>query len=411
MRFVHTADLHLGASFKGIGAVNADIAKRLRDATYLAFERVIDLTIEREASFLVIAGDVFDGAESPLKAQLFFREQLRRLDEKGILSFIIRGNHDFLSDSESSIRLPKSVTLFPAGSSETVIVQSKSGDELARVCGISYHRRDVQENLAKKLKQKPSELFTVALLHGSFGSAGVGTHERYAPFSVENLRSANIDYWALGHIHKPGVVLDESGMLAVYAGSAQGLNPKETGARGCYLVDAVSKGRATATFLPTAPISWELILLDADGWSERDQCYDAIGEALETIKARGGATLARIECIGRCALHKDLSDREFRRELAEHFNSLADANSSDFVWIEDVKARTGAVVDVSASSESKAIDGEIVRLASEAADSQELLAPVFSRTKAAGVRLAEDHIAEWLLEARDEALGRLLQDR
>ena len=51
-RFVHAADLHIDSPFSGIGEVDGRVATRLREATYEAFQNLVDLCINREADFL-----------------------------------------------------------------------------------------------------------------------------------------------------------------------------------------------------------------------------------------------------------------------------------------------------------------------------------------------------------------------
>ena len=42
----------------------------------------------------MIAGDLYDDGQTLLKTALFLAIQWRRLDEAGIRTFIVRGNHD-----------------------------------------------------------------------------------------------------------------------------------------------------------------------------------------------------------------------------------------------------------------------------------------------------------------------------
>ena len=96
-RFVHAADLHLDSPFKGLeqlGSGFEHIAAALREATFKAFDSVIDLCIKQKADFLLVAGDVYDGTDRSLKAQIYFRDGLDRLSKAGVRSYVIHGNHD-----------------------------------------------------------------------------------------------------------------------------------------------------------------------------------------------------------------------------------------------------------------------------------------------------------------------------
>jgi exonuclease SbcD len=57
LSFVHTADLHLDSPFKGISEINSEIRLELTEATFVAFNKIIDLCIEKQVDFLLIVGD------------------------------------------------------------------------------------------------------------------------------------------------------------------------------------------------------------------------------------------------------------------------------------------------------------------------------------------------------------------
>jgi DNA repair protein SbcD/Mre11 len=72
--FLHTGDLHLDTPFAGLtGAVPPEISARLREATLRAWSRIVDLALEREVDFVVVAGDVFEAETRTLRGQLALR--------------------------------------------------------------------------------------------------------------------------------------------------------------------------------------------------------------------------------------------------------------------------------------------------------------------------------------------------
>src|SRR5215207_3068203 len=113
-RFIHAADLHLDTPYEGIGRASDDVQRALRDASLDAFDALVDLALERNVSFVVIAGDIYDGAERGLRAQMRFLSGLRCLDDAGIRTFIIHGNHDPLDGWSAIARdsWPAGVTIF-----------------------------------------------------------------------------------------------------------------------------------------------------------------------------------------------------------------------------------------------------------------------------------------------------------
>ena len=69
LRFVHAADLHLDSPFKGLrDAAPEGIAGQIANATFGAYENIIDLCIRERVDALLVAGDVYDGADRSLRA-------------------------------------------------------------------------------------------------------------------------------------------------------------------------------------------------------------------------------------------------------------------------------------------------------------------------------------------------------
>ena len=106
LTFVHAADLHLDSPFKGLAEESDRVASTLKEATFRAFSALIGLCVEVRADFLLIAGDVYDGCDRSLYAQLAFRDGLARLDHEGIASYVVHGNHDPLSGWASHLAWP-----------------------------------------------------------------------------------------------------------------------------------------------------------------------------------------------------------------------------------------------------------------------------------------------------------------
>ena len=110
-RFVHAADLHLDTPFVGVGQSDPSVQEALREASVEACEGLVELTLEQEAAFLLLAGDIYDGRHG-LRAQMRFLRGVDRLSEQGVDVFVVHGNHDPL-DGWSAVRnWPKHVTVF-----------------------------------------------------------------------------------------------------------------------------------------------------------------------------------------------------------------------------------------------------------------------------------------------------------
>ncbi len=145
MKFVHAADLHLDSPLKGISASaerEPAVARALSQAGFLAWKNLVELCLDEQADFLVVAGDVFDGAQRALVAQFAFVDGLRRLDEAGIPAFVCHGNHDPLSGWAPAVKPPDSTVVFGTEVSEHRIERLR-----VRLVGKSYGERAEHESL------------------------------------------------------------------------------------------------------------------------------------------------------------------------------------------------------------------------------------------------------------------------
>src|SRR5258706_4987720 len=130
-RFVHAADLHLDTPFAAIGRVAPEIAGRLRDASLEAFDALTQMAIEREAAFVVFAGDIYDEADRGVRAQPRFARGVERLGARGIPVFVAHGNHDPLDGWSAIRRVPANLTVFGGAGVETYAVK-RDGEALAQ---------------------------------------------------------------------------------------------------------------------------------------------------------------------------------------------------------------------------------------------------------------------------------------
>ena len=275
--FVHAADLHLDSPFVGLGRLpegQSRVVEELREATFRAFDTVINLCLREHVDFLLIAGDVYDSAERSLKAQLRFRDGLRRLSESGIRSFVVHGNHDPLDGWADAIQMPEGVHDFRS-ELESVVFE-KVGRPVARIHGISYPTRKIGSRFGTGFQRVGDEPFQIGLFHCNAG--GNTRHDPYAPRTEDELMASRLNYWALGHIHER-VVLRAAEPFIGYPGNTQGRHINEPGPRGCFLVRVTAEGRLDGTpeFVATDHIRWLNAEVDIAG-------LEAMGSTVEVCE-------------------------------------------------------------------------------------------------------------------------------
>ena len=347
-RFLHAADLHLDTPFTGMRRVDASLVATLRDATTRAFDNLVKAALEHSVAFVVIAGDIYDGPERGVRAQLVFRNGLDRLAQTGIPSFVVHGNHDPVEDGWSAVRKwPDGVTVFGPESVATVPVE-RDGQTLALIHGISYARRETRDNLALGFRRDRAECFQVGVLH-----CNAGAHADYAPYSpcsVDDLMSAGLDYWALGHVHVRHFLYEGSPWIA-YPGNLQGLSPKpsELGAKGALLVDVDDGQVASVDFLPLDVVRFDAFDLDIAELVDVAGLIDAlVGAARERAATHSGRTaVLRVSLTGRGAVHLDLRRSHVRDQVLVPVRTAL-ASATPAVWLDAIDDRTSPELDVAA---------------------------------------------------------------
>jgi len=149
-RFLHTGDIHLDSPLRGLVGQEGPAAELIRLATRLAFANLVDLAIEEEVAFVVIAGDLYDGDWRDYQTGLFFVRQVGRLASAQIPVYLIHGNHDAESQITRRLVLPDNVKVFSYRKAQTFLL-----DDLGvALHGQSFKQRDVSENLVPRMVKK-----------------------------------------------------------------------------------------------------------------------------------------------------------------------------------------------------------------------------------------------------------------
>lgn len=262
--FIHSADLHLDSPFSGLKNLPQHILKTIKESTFTAFQTMINEAILRSVDFILLAGDIYDGENRNLSTQVRFRNEMIKLQKHNIQVYIIHGNHDHLGGKWISIKMPSNVHIF---SSEYEVKTYKKEDVTVNIYGYSYPVQHVKQRIIEQYTKIDGASYHIAMLHGNL--EGQSEHSNYAPFTVHELIEKDMDYWALGHIHKRQEILTSPPVI--YPGNIQGRHKKESGLKGFYYVQLKDK-HSDLEFVPTSEIVWE----DINITLERDDDFDSL---------------------------------------------------------------------------------------------------------------------------------------
>ena len=381
-RFLHAADLHLDSRFTGLAHIPPTVRSLLRESTFAALGRLVGVAIREQVDFVVISGDIYDISDSSLQGQLRFQEALQELGREGICVYMIHGNHDPLDGPRLTSKLPEHVTVFGSETPGHITATRRSDNrEVAIISGLSYPTMRVIENTALRFERKSdSALYHIALHHCNLD--GDLQHETYAPCSRKDLVDRGYDYWALGHIHTRNVLHERP--YIVYPGNIQGRSIKETGAKGCYVVDVNEEGVSSLRFHELDVVRWQVREISIEGLKDEAQWIEAIERSIEEIREEYPQmmTVVRFRLTGRGIVHRLLIEKgsvgDLLNELQRREGIRAEQGTYQrVVWTESFSVETGVEINRERLLEEDSFLGELLRFSNSTKDSDEELNSLF----------------------------------
>lgn len=241
MRFLHTADWHVGKSLRGQGRL---------DEYEKALGQVADVAKQARVDAVLVAGDIFDSPAPPPEAEKLVFDFLARLIRDGVPCVLIAGNHDHpkkllaLRGLLESLNVHARPEVRPAGQGGVVPLRSRDGKEEARIAVLPFvperrvvdacsvmgpehgwyeaYARRVEQILEFLTKDLTPQTVNLALAHILVAGARFGTGERQLHLgeiygvNAEQL-PANVQYVGLGHLHRPQELMAPT--KAAYSGS------------------------------------------------------------------------------------------------------------------------------------------------------------------------------------------------
>lgn len=231
MKFIHIADLHLGAKPDAGNAYSQNREQELWDS----FRDIITICNQKKTDLLLIAGDLFH--RQPLLRELKeMNSILEMLEQTEVV--MIAGNHDHIRKN-SYYR-----TFTWAPHVHMICSQEMSCVELDRiqtaVYGCSYHSREILEPLYDHAVPEGRQKYEILLAHGG--------DEKHIPIKSSQIMTLGYDYAAFGHIHKPQMLVENR---MAYAGSLEPTDVGDTGAHG-YIEGKITGNGCQIRFVPHA---------------------------------------------------------------------------------------------------------------------------------------------------------------
>ena len=228
MKILHTADWHLDAPMQG--------AEPLRQALAAIPGQIFEICRQERCDVVLIAGDVFDGAYNPHTYQNLYDV----LGAMAVPVFITPGNHDFAGvESPWQKELwPENVHIFKSSGISSVAVPELD----LRVFGAGFEGMDCPALLAGFRAERP-EKYAIGIFHGD----PTQINSPYNPITRQQVEGSDLDYLALGHIHKADN-FRAGKTLCAWPGCPMGRGYDEQGEKGVYIAELEDK--ASVRFVP-----------------------------------------------------------------------------------------------------------------------------------------------------------------
>lgn len=231
MRFIHVADVHLGA------APDADSpwCEQRENDIWETFQKVIADVKEKQVELLLICGDLFH--RQPLRKELRDANYLfTTIPDTTVV--LIAGDHDYLRDDSYylSFSWSENVVCLFGEACDAVYLKKLN----TYVYGLSYYSQEISKPYYDGIQPLKKDACHILLAHGG--------DPRHIPIHVDRLKRAGFDYVALGHLHNPQILLENA---VAYSGSPEPLDRTETGAHG-YILGEYTDGQVQIQFCPCA---------------------------------------------------------------------------------------------------------------------------------------------------------------
>lgn len=267
MKLIHFSDLHIGV--ENYGRIDPDTGLSTRLTDFLSsFDQVVSYAVAEQVDLVLLAGDVYKGRDPSQTHQREFAKRLSTLSRNNIPTFILVGNHDLPNTTTRA----NAVEIFPTldvpnvyvgDKLETQLIKTPSGllqilsvpwprrggilsREESKGMSIDEVRQEIESRITVAIAQQSAALDpsipAILTAHATVNGATVGT-ERSMMLGqdhillVSALQKPQIDYVALGHIHKHQILRKDAPMV-VYSGSLERVDfSEELDAKGFCVID------------------------------------------------------------------------------------------------------------------------------------------------------------------------------
>lgn len=257
MKIIHCADLHIDC--KKFSKFTSEKRALKRHQMLQNFVDMVDFAEKNKVTAILLCGDIFEEQKVLKKSLKVVQNTI--LEHKDITFFYIWGNHD------------ENFTIFDDYPSNFVVFGKEfSKVDFGDVCigGVSF-QRTISPSFYESIAFQKSD-FNIMMMHGPIEAS-----DKYScPIQLKKLDGKNIDYLALGHIHKKdGGKIDRRGEWAYCGCLESGSFSYVDDDYGFYLLD-IKDGKLQRTFVPFAKYKYRSVEISVSNLKNVNEVFKEI---------------------------------------------------------------------------------------------------------------------------------------
>jgi DNA repair exonuclease SbcCD nuclease subunit len=277
LKFIHTADTHLGFEITKIAQSDPLGRQNRADAIFGNFVAIVAHAIEEGADLFIHSGDLFNKYYIPREVLDALIRPFMDLVKAGIPVLLIPGNHERSQFPFDLFHGAKNVFVFDRPKSLSLTLDGYS----VGIAGFPFIRKDSRRTFLRALKETEYEGlrsdFNILVTHQAFDQATVGpidfTFREGRPDTVSRKNiPLDFEYIAAGHIHRYQILTHplKPELKFVYPGSTQRISFAEMNEEKGFVMGEVLNNRFETRFMPLPAYDMEIVQVEAVGLGTKD---------------------------------------------------------------------------------------------------------------------------------------------
>lgn len=339
MKIIHCADIHLDSPMES--KLSKEKAKKRKIELIENFKEMVDYAQKEAVEIIIIAGDLFDDTKKTMLKGTK-RYLINLIKENSNIDFIyLKGNHD-INDFLEGEEKPENIKTF-----EEEWKYYRYGNIVISGVELNKNKTNIFDELMLKYED-----YNIVTLHGQIDKT-INPKDKVETIYLNQLKNKNIDYLALGHIHKREEGrLDNRGIYN-YCGCLEGRSFDECGEKGFILLEINENKLQNKEFIKKSKRTIHNIEIDITQIETQYQLEEEISRKIENIEEKD---LVRITLIGNYEVKKVGESLENYLDIEKIENKYND----EYFYFE-VKDNTKIIINYQEFKNDISLKGEFIR--------------------------------------------------